>query len=84
MFKTRPLACVLCLVILLAGIKCCAKDLTQVNEPSSQVSEIEKSGAIIKIQKQPVTDTTKQKISVQKSFFCIVIQVNGKIKEELK
>lgn len=84
MFNLRWLAFVLCVVGMLSGIKCCANNLTQTNEPSTQAKEIQNSGAVISVQKQPVTQATEQTVHAKKCFFCIFIQVNGKIKEDLK
>ncbi len=84
MLKISQLAFVLFVVFALLSIKCWAEEITSVNEPSTQDAKIEKSVAVFDVQKQPLTETTKQKMNVQKSFFCIVIQVNGKVKEDLK
>ena len=79
MFNLRWLAFVLCVVCMLSGIKCWANDLTPTNEPSTQAKEVQNSGAVISVQKQPVTETTTQTVKAKKCFFCIFIQVNGKI-----
>lgn len=84
MFKNSLLTASILSFLLLSGVMCHAEDLTTANEQSTQSIETENSGAIIKIQKQPVTDSTKQQITVKKSFFCILIQINGKVKEDLK
>ena len=70
--------------LLVSGVMCQAEDLTPANEQSTQSIKAENSGASFKIQKQPVTDTNKQQITVKKCFFCILVQINGKIKEDLK
>lgn len=48
---------------------------------TSQTVEIEKSGGVIAIQKQPVTDKTIQIIKVSKCGICIIANLNGKVKD---
>jgi hypothetical protein len=70
--------------LLLSGVMCHAEDLTPANEQSTQSIKAESSGVLFKVQKQPVTESNKQQMNVKKCFFCVLIQVNGKIKEDLK
>lgn len=49
---------------------------------TSQTVEIEKSGGIIAIQKQPVTEKTVQIIKVSKCGICIIANLNGKVKDD--
>lgn len=48
---------------------------------TSQTIEIEKSGGVVAIQKQPVTDKTIQIIRVSKCGICIIANLNGKVKD---
>lgn len=46
--------------------------------PSDQIITLDKSNAVIAVQKQPLTDTSKQGVEAKRNWFCIIIQVNGK------
>lgn len=70
-------------LMLASGIMCYAKDLTPTNEQATQSAEVEKSGAIFKIQKQPSNGITSQSIKVSKCGLCVLIQINGKVKDEV-
>ena len=70
--------------MLISGVMCYAQDLNPANEQATQSAEIEKSGAIFKIQKQPSNGITSQNIKVSKCGLCILIQINGKVKDEVK
>ncbi len=48
---------------------------------ATQSVNIEKSGAIFKIQKQPIAGKSTQTVNVSKSGLCIIVQINGKVKE---
>lgn len=61
------------LAILLLGIPVLAEEL----QPSQ---EAENNTATIAIQKQPATEST-HKQSIHQNKWCIIIQVNGKVKE---
>lgn len=84
MFKKSLLAVSILSFLLMSGVMCHAEDLIPANGQATQSIETENSGIIVKVQKQPVTDSTKQQITVKKSFLCILIQINGKVKEDLK
>lgn len=47
----------------------------------SQNQSVEENKAVFNIQKQPVSEASTQKQNVKNNWFCIVIQINGKIKE---
>lgn len=70
--------------IMSSGIMCYAEDLTPDNGQATQSMEVEKSGAIFKIQKQPSNGITSQSIKVSKCGLCVLIQINGKVKDEVK
>lgn len=58
-----------------------AEDLTGLNEPLTQVIEIEKSGAVAILQKQPTNEKQTQIIRVKKAGGFLFIQINGKVKD---
>lgn len=74
LFSIIAIAC-----ILLMSSVCYAKDTTE----AVQSVNIEKSGAIFKIQKQPIAGKSTQTVNVSKSGLCVIIQINGKVKEDL-
>lgn len=78
--KYKLLVCVLTGVITFIGINTHAENLTSLNEPSAQTIEIEKSGAVAILQKQPTMDTQKQVIRIKKAGGFLLIQINGKVK----
>lgn len=68
-------------VFMLSGVICHAEDLTGLNEPPTQVIEIESSGAVAILQKQPTTEKQTQIIRVKKAGGFLLIQINGKVKD---
>ena len=58
-----------------------AEDLTGLNEAPTQVIEIEKSGAVAILQKQPTNKKQTQIIRVKKAGGFLLIQINGKVKD---
>lgn len=63
------------------GMNLYAEDLTSLNEAPTQVIEIESSGAVAILQKQPTTENQKQVIKVKRAGGFLLIQINGKIKD---
>lgn len=63
------------------GMNVYAEDLTSLNEVPTQVIEIESSGAVAILQKQPTTENQKQVIKVKKAGGFLLIQINGKVKD---
>lgn len=63
------------------GMNAYAEDLTSLNEAPTQVIEIEKSGAVAILQKQPTTKKQTQVIKVKKAGGFLLIQINGKVKD---
>lgn len=63
--------------VLLMSSVCYAEDTTE----AAQSVNVEKSGAVFKVQKQPMAGKSTQTVNVSKSGLCIIIQVNGKVKE---
>lgn len=53
-------------------------------EYANQKMTVNENKAVIMVQKQPTDEKSKQKQNVKNNWFCIVVQVNGKIKEENK
>lgn len=55
--------------------------MTAVAFAEEQTTTLEDNKAVIAIQKQPTTEQSAQKQDVKRNWFCIVIQVNGKMQE---
>lgn len=53
----------------------------EVQGQASQTQTVEANKAVFEIQKQPVDANSTQKQNVKNNWFCVVIQINGKIKE---
>lgn len=48
---------------------------------TNQDVKVENNKAMIKVQKQPASPSSQQKANVKSNWFCVVIQVNGKVKD---
>ena len=68
------------LLVLSMLILCYQTALAEENN-ANQINLVEDNRAVISLQKQPVTDKTVQKQDVKRNWFCIVIQINGKIQD---
>lgn len=68
-------------VLIGLGMNAYAEDLTGLNEVPTQVIEIEKSGAVAILQKQPTNEKQTQVIRVKKAGGFLLIQINGKVKD---
>ena len=79
--KKVLLAGLLLNVLVGLGMNVYAEDLTGLNEAPTQVIEIESSGAVAILQKQPTTENQKQVIKVKKAGGFLLIQINGKVKD---
>lgn len=79
--KKVLLASVLLNVLIGLDINVYAKDLTGLNEVPTQVIEIESSGAVAILQKQPTNEKQTQVIKVKKAGGFLLIQINGKVKD---
>lgn len=79
--KKVLLASVLLNVLIGLGINVYAEDLTGLNEAPAQVIEIESSGAVAILQKQPTSEKQTQVIKVKKAGGFLLIQINGKVKD---
>lgn len=79
--KKEIVAGVLTSVIMCLGINTYADDLTPLNDAPTQVIEIEKSGAVAILQKQPTNEKQTQVIKVKKAGGFLLIQINGKVKD---
>lgn len=79
--KKVLLAGLLLNVLVGLGMNVYAEDLTGLDEPPTQVIEIEKSGAVAILQKQPTTEKQTQIIRVKKAGGFLLIQINGKVKD---
>ena len=53
----------------------------EVQSNANQTQTIDTNKAVITVQKQPTDEKSAQKQNVKNNWFCIVIQVNGKIKD---
>lgn len=51
-------------------------------EIATQEIQIEDNKAVISLQKQPTETTSTQKQAVKNNWFCIVVQINGKVQEK--
>lgn len=69
-------------ILFISAILFCGEIAFAGETQTTQSVEVEKSGAIVAIQKQPVTSTTVQSIKVSRCGLCIIVNVNGKIKDE--
>lgn len=63
------------------GMNVHAEDLTGLNDAPTQVIEIESSGAVAILQKQPTNEKQTQVIKVKKAGGFLLIQINGKVKD---
>lgn len=79
--KKVLLAGLLLNVLVGLGMNAYAEDLTGLNEAPTQVIEIESSGAVAILQKQPTNEKQTQVIKVKKAGGFLLIQINGKIKD---
>lgn len=79
--KKVLLAGLLLNVLVGLGMNAYAEDLISLNEAPTQVIEIEKSGAVAILQKQPTNEKQTQVIKVKKAGGFLLIQINGKIKD---
>ena len=79
--KKVLLASVLLNVLIGLGMNVYAEDLTGLNNVPTQVIEIEKSGAVAILQKQPTSEKQAQVIRVKKAGGFLLIQINGKVKD---
>lgn len=62
-------------ILILAG------NIVFAEEVANQEMAVNDNKAVIMVQKQPTENTSKQKQNVKNNWFCIVVQVNGKIQE---
>ena len=79
--KKELIASALTSVIMCLGINTYADDLAPLNDVPTQVIEIEKSGAVAILQKQPTNENQKQVINIKKVGGFLLIQINGKVKD---
>jgi hypothetical protein len=66
----------LLLILCLLALPCLAEEVTK------QDIEIENAGGIAIIQKQPINANQFQVIKIKKSGGLLLIQINGKVKDE--
>lgn len=64
-------------IILFCGQTVFADD---VQNQANQDINIEDNKAVVTVQKQPTNAESMQKQAVKNNWFCIIVQVNGKIK----
>lgn len=62
-------------LLLLCGTSVLADEVVNANQEI--ISDSNK--AVISIQKQPIDEKSTQKQDVKKNWFCVIIQVNGKV-----
>ena len=58
----------------------CATQVSAEEVSANQEISIEANKAVISLQKQPTDEKSTQKQEVKNNWFCVVVQVNGKIK----
>jgi len=69
------------LAILLALLLFCGESVFAAETAASTPEQVSNDNrAVVSIQKQPATENT-QKQTIKKNWFCIIIQVNGKIND---
>ena len=73
----RLFAIILSIFLFYGQVAFCNEVLANAN----QEIIIEDNKAVVSIQKQPVDEKSAQKQDVKRNWFCIVIQVNGKVKD---
>lgn len=81
--KITPLTIVLLSVLMSIGLNTntYAEEVSGgLNEAPTQVIEIESSGAVAILQKQPTSEKQTQVIKVKKAGGFLLIQINGKVK----
>ena len=59
------------------------KNIMEICQDNQEI-EVNDNKAVVMVQKQPTQTTSTQKQAVKNNWFCIVIQVNGKIQETNK
>ena len=69
----------LILMVLFTSLTAFAEEVTTATP--TQIIEIEKSGAIAILQKQPTNENQQQVIRVKKAGGFLLIQINGKVKD---
>lgn len=69
------------LLLVLSMLTLCYQTALAEENNANQINLVEDNRAVISLQKQPVTDKTAQKQDVKRNWFCIVIQINGKIQD---
>lgn len=47
---------------------------------ANQDVKVENNKVVLKVQKQPASPSSQQKANVKNNWFCVVVQVNGKVK----
>ena len=51
----------------------------EIQSKSNQAQNIEDNKAVISVQKSPMNETAAQKQTLKNNWFCVVIQINGKV-----
>lgn len=69
----------LAIILGLLFLGCSAVFADEVVTGANQEVILEANKAVLSIQKQPVGEKSAQKQDVKNNWFCIVIQVNGKV-----
>lgn len=67
------------LMLFVLSVLLCNSSFANEVEYANQEMSINENKAVVMIQKQPTDEKSKQKQTVKNNWFCIVIQVNGKV-----
>lgn len=69
------------LSIILGILFLCTTSVLADETMANQDIKLESNKAVIKVQKQPANALSQQKASVKNNWFCVVVQINGKVKD---
>lgn len=65
--------------VIAKAVLLCLLALPVVAEEANQAITLEDNKAVITVQKQPNDEKSTQKQDVKRNWFCIIVQVNGKV-----
>lgn len=63
-----------CILLSLTALNVKADELT-----ANQVQTLDTNRVVVTVQKQPTDEKSQQKQAVKNNWFCVVVQVNGKV-----
>lgn len=68
--------------VIAKAILLCLLALPVMAEEANQTIKLEDNKAVITVQKQPNDEKSAQKQDVKRNWFCIIVQVNGKVMDK--